>query len=447
MAKHTLEDLYVDAVRTQYIKNDPDSALKKLHKCREALDTIRMQDTPLMFRVPARIQLLEAEFADAQAQAQAGILFFADDYDLILILAACQIELGALDEALKTIDNAMELIPDEDTEMKAIAYIIRGDLWGKQRRYGEQIAEYRKAVGACERFPLAFELLGHTYLEMAKYDLAREAFKRALSSGVPFGWSHLGLGIALKNLGDFRGALTEFFRVIDHFREPALLFRAYRNLGSTYYRKRELVDARRFYAMALEVVSRDIATLCDLSVICVEKGDFEAASDFLSLAMKQMRNVSHPEREVLDKGIAALRAQSTPANTVSFHRDFKIRLASKTATGKPEPDPTSLALSYFYCGLIFESQEKYADCKVVFERAEGIFDSQGVAPYAAESRRHVADIEGKLEAIFSIESVGPSAHAVTKKADDRKRPYVNFSKFRRLSIRPERHHPLRSPNL
>ena len=420
MAKYSLDELYRDALRSIYFKNDPEGGLRKLKRLQETLDASADGDTPLMFRVPARILLLEERFTDAKAQAEAGLLFFDEDADLILILATAEINLGHTEEAVKIIDEALKYLKD-DRELAAIAYLLRGDVWGREKKFDLQIEEYKKALQMHEKFPLVYELMGHCHLESGRPDLARDAFRHALSYKVPMPWSHLGLGIALKNLGDMRGAITEFYRVIEGDGGPEVKYRAYRNLASCYYRKRELAEARKFYAKALEFVPRDVATLCDLTVVCIESGEYSDASDFLNMALKQALSGPPTVRETLTKGLANVRSIAGNDTVKAFLRDKRIT-----------EDPLTHAMAYLYLGILFESQEKYRDAKTVLDRAVEIFErpKDRHAEHAREARRRLEDLEHLLEELFEAVEKEPRK----KRKGSEKPPYVNFSRFRRLSL-------------
>ncbi len=420
MAKYSLDDMYRDALRTAYFKNDSDGAQKKLQKINDALASGVIEESPLMFRVPCRIALNEGNITHAKAHAEAGLLFYTDDPDIILILAACEIELGQNSQATKLVDEALKVIGTNDDELRAIACLIRGDIWGKDRNFELQLDEYRNALKYYERFPLAHELMGHAFLEMGQYGMARDSFKHALSYGIAMPWSQLGLGIATKNLGDMRSAITEFYRVIETSSDDKILFRAYRNLASCYYRKRELEEARGFYANALEFYKRDIATLCDLAVVCIESGDFHDASDFLNMAIKQAMASTPKSREIATKGIAQLKSHQTTLESRAFHASRKI-----------SDTPEILGLAYLYIGIVFESQEKYADSKLVYDRAIEKFTAIGFSALEQECRRRISELPAGTGPTTDQQSSEPNP----KKTVAQKRQYVNFSRYRRFSYR------------
>ncbi|GAB4155399.1 MAG: hypothetical protein Kow00107_05240 [Planctomycetota bacterium] len=416
MPKHSLYEMYRDAVRTQYFRNDPEGALRKLERAQEFMTRTQLDDTPLLFSVPARLNLLNGKFADARANTEAGLIFFGDDADMILILAICELEDDNASHAFALVDEALDRILPQEDELKAIAHIVRGDIWGSQMNFEEQKEEYRKALEYVPRFPLAYELIGHSSLESGNYSEAREAFKKAMSFGTEVPWSALGYGIALKNTGDLRGAISEFYKVIDNYRDPKVHYRAYRQLGSCFYRKKEYTEARKHYTNALKLESRDLPTLCDLAVVCIDDGKLQDGSDFLTMALKETRNIKGRPRDVIDKGFAVLASLPSLTNTAAGILRFRIT-----------DNPLDLSFAYLVLGVLFESQHKYSDAKVMYDR---VMETSPEPSHRAEAHRRLSGIAAGQGLVRTVQR-----DEERKKPQSAKHPYVNVSRFRKSSYR------------
>ncbi|MDZ7816096.1 MAG: tetratricopeptide repeat protein [Planctomycetota bacterium] len=422
----TLRAIYSDALQTQYFKNDAESALEKYRKAKSILDTGKIDDTPLMFSVPSRIEILEENFAAARSHAEAGLLFFHNDADLILCVANCEVHDGNTRMALKLTDQAFEALSKDAgdltvgaDEIRAIACLIRGDAWGQENEFSSQIEEYENAHSQVSKFPLAHELMGHAYLERGNNPRALEQFKRASSSGLFMPWSMLGLGIAYKNMGDFRSAITEFYRLIDNASSDKVLYRAYRNLASCFYRKKEYDQARELYGKALEYSPRDIPTLCDLAIVCMEDEQYDDASDFLRMAIKQSMAHSVQSRELVRKGMSIV--NSIPASDAArrFQRTKRIN-----------SDEVTRMMAYLYTGIVFESQKKYNDAKLMYDKVTEI---AGEDEYREIAVKRITNLQKTIEDLFVPEE---EEEIRKEKPSPKDKPvYVNFSKFRRTSYR------------
>jgi tetratricopeptide (TPR) repeat protein len=417
MARFSYDDLYRDAVRTQYFKNDPEGGLRKLVKIREDMMTGAVEDTPLIFRIPARIAILNDNFADARSHTEAGLLFFGEDSDLILLLATCEIAGGNYPHAFQLVDEALDKTAADDSEIRAIAYLLRGDAWGRQRKFALQVEEYKRALEQHSKFPLAFELIGHALLETGKFPEARDAFRKASAQGITMPWSLLGYGIALKNLGDLRSAVSEFYKITDSFKQDEILYRAHRQLGSCFYRRKEYDKAREHYTRALEHVHNDVPTLCDLTVICMESGEYDDASNFLAMAVKGARNATPASRDVVERGLASLGTLTPLAGGSGGIRSFRV-----------STDPVATSFAYLLAGLLFESQEKYSDSKFLYDRVLSVSPD---ASHRAEAVRRIGGLEEFLKGMYAELPEEPR-----KRQQETDKPsYVNISRFRRSSFR------------
>jgi len=151
--------------------------------------------------------------------------------------------------------------------------------------------------------------------------------------------------------------MTGFYKVIEGYNAPSLQYRAMRNLASCFYRKKEYSQARKYYLGALKKVERDVPSLCDLTIICMEAGDLKDASDFLAMATKMAMASSPRAKGTISKGISIIKSIPINDETSQFH-------ASRVIT-----DSTIVqSMAYLYCGLLFESQMKYSDAKLLYDK-------------------------------------------------------------------------------
>jgi tetratricopeptide (TPR) repeat protein len=134
-----------------------------------------------------------------------------EHFDAWLWLADAQLQLQRPERALRAIDRASEIDPDQvETEM------FRGHAFFAQRRYADAIAAYRRALAGTLRMPaIAWAGLGNVYYRLQQFPDAIAALREAVRLAPDALQYQADLGIALKDGGHDEEALTLFVAMRD----------------------------------------------------------------------------------------------------------------------------------------------------------------------------------------------------------------------------------------
>lgn len=132
-------------------------------------------------------------------------------FDSWLRLADAQLQLQRPDRALRAIDRASEIDPNQvETEM------FRGHAFAAQGRYADAIAAYRRALSGTLRMPaIAWAGLGSVYYRLQQFPDAISALREAMRLAPDTPQYQADLGIALKDGGHDEEALALFIAMRD----------------------------------------------------------------------------------------------------------------------------------------------------------------------------------------------------------------------------------------
>jgi tetratricopeptide (TPR) repeat protein len=101
----------------------------------------------------------------------------------------------------------------------ATAYLNRANIYAQKRQYARAFADYDTAWQLDPGNPLIPYNQGNAYLDSGRYELAAEAFTRAIELESTFAHGYLNRGIAREAMGDKDGAGEDYRRTLEL--EPA----------------------------------------------------------------------------------------------------------------------------------------------------------------------------------------------------------------------------------
>ena len=149
-------------------------------------------------------------------------------------------------------------------------HFSRAKLAWDKGEYDQALAEYQAVINQTGEDAAARHNRALIYLEMGRASDARDEALRAVQLAPAEGRYHLTYGVALMLLHepDLAGAkeqLLASIRPMKYDKDASGLLRVYYNLGLVSQQSRLIVDARKWYRMALAIDPNDEATLTALA--------------------------------------------------------------------------------------------------------------------------------------------------------------------------------------
>jgi tetratricopeptide (TPR) repeat protein len=132
-------------------------------------------DQSRIYTYRAHAYVAKKDFIQALADCTEAIRLdpnYADAYHCRGSIYSLQ---GALDHALADYDRAIQLQPDDE-----IAYSNRGSIYYQYENYQMAIDDFSRSI-ALNPTPIAYHLLGRTYLAKHEYDKAISEFEKAIA--------------------------------------------------------------------------------------------------------------------------------------------------------------------------------------------------------------------------------------------------------------------------
>jgi tetratricopeptide (TPR) repeat protein len=252
----------------QAVAADPDSALTharlaeaQLLKYRETGDDHwwtqarasledaeqRNPDVATVRFVSSMINDFAGRYDQARADLQRAIEIEPINGDFWRQLGTVYEHNNQLNEAVVAFQQAIELQPNYYKNYGALAnfYYNRYDFAGAVR-------DYTRMVDAAPDQSDAHFALARPYLDMGRYADAERELRRAISLRETSNAVH-GLAVSLLDQDRNREAIPYFLRALELGPGPRNKFRLYLNLGTSYRRSRQPIEARQAYRKALEL--------------------------------------------------------------------------------------------------------------------------------------------------------------------------------------------------
>lgn len=185
------------------------------------------------------------------------------------IKGACLVEKGSLDEAEKTIREALELYPDNHLHSSALGIIL-----SKKGNHEEAIQYHKRAVSV-DPESTAFRFnLAKTYFKINQMDEAEKNYKIVLRMDENYVEALNDYGALLSNRKEYGKALEYLNKALDiePTHEEALT-----NMGITYGKIGDYQNAMRYIDKAIHMYPKKARALYNKSVILMEQNKIDDA--------------------------------------------------------------------------------------------------------------------------------------------------------------------------
>jgi len=208
-----------------------------------------------------------------------------NDYGLLYLFKGMNEEsLEFFDRAFIDYDKVIQLEPDV-----IYAYIKRGKLYARQRRYAQALSDFSHAIEYDSIYYAGYYERGTVYQALEKYEKSIEDYERAYYLYPPLkqtlheslkiceGYNNLGM-IYLKE-NRLSEALENFNDAIDWnsiFHEP------YLNRGITFRNLKFYAAALSDFKKVLELDTAEVDVYYNMALVYKEREDYDTASDYLS---------------------------------------------------------------------------------------------------------------------------------------------------------------------
>lgn len=155
-------------------------------------------------------------------------------------------------------------------------------VWLQKARAHNQLQQYQEALVTCQqalRYYQSDQLWncqGLAYDNLGQYELAIEAYDKAIALNPDYVWSWNNRGDAYSKLGENDKALSDFQKAISL--SPAQSFVSWNNVGKLYYQQQDYQQAITAYEEALKVEPKYLPALIGL-------GNAQKASQLYSQAL------------------------------------------------------------------------------------------------------------------------------------------------------------------
>lgn len=157
--------------------------------------------------------------------------------------------------------NAYQSAIEKDSKLSK-AYIALGNVQSYQRKYNEALNSYQAAINIDPSAKKAYWGKGEVYFKQENYEKAVENYRAAVglepSSGLVHGNSLKGLGLALKELGNFQEAAGALEEALNHLRTRSQKAAVYLRIGDSYRELKNYDSALSAYQNCLSNARRSI---------------------------------------------------------------------------------------------------------------------------------------------------------------------------------------------
>ncbi len=192
-------------------------------------------------------------------------------------------DVGYLDLAEKALGKALDIYPHYGDASRHLAFVLYS-----RHDFSGAAVEAKKAISLNPSDSHAYGVLGDAYLEVGKYDLAKEAYQKMAQLGEDL--YSLSRRSGLKNLeGDPEGAIEDLREAIEVGRARGLpkesIAWAQWQLGSEQFARGDLKAAEAAYADSLKTYPNYHRALAGLAQVRAAQQDYPQAIDLYKRAI------------------------------------------------------------------------------------------------------------------------------------------------------------------
>lgn len=347
------------------------------------------------------------EWGDAVEDYRALFTFYPDELQYGLLLARAQVKSGKPKDALETVSLMRKLPPPAGDDPRVdLAEADAADTLGDNRRAAKAAARAVTAArdrGASLLEARALSHVGRSADLLGHYKKALGYLGQAKSLYEKVGGDPSDLGIVLERIGNAYGGMGNYNAAIKAFDEANKTFvsvgnlywqaAALNNIGNIYYQRNRLADARRYYELALPLITashRELTStylLNNIAVIQGYQGDMAGAIKNYekALAIRRAAGAKALTGDVLlNLGID----YTTMGNWQKARKDLDeaMEIFKKSDT-KQDLSDVLAALA----DLDLE-QDNVAAARKLYEESLAIRKANGMHNDAAEAERDLAEL-------------------------------------------------------
>ena len=182
---------------------------------------------------------------------------------------------GDFQKAIKALDRSLSIYPLSRT------YLNRGNAFYYSGKFGEAVADYKKAIDMNPLLAEAYYGLGSLYIKMQEYDRAIENLSKAVNINPAFAQAYNNLGNAYNLSGNLVEALNSYSRAIELNPLYAL---AYKNRAYSYMASMDYNPAIKDYRKVIELGFASAAIYYNLGLVYSKVRDTENSYYFYKKA-------------------------------------------------------------------------------------------------------------------------------------------------------------------
>ncbi|MCB9893260.1 MAG: protein kinase [Planctomycetes bacterium] len=265
-----------------------------------------------IYKLARQAALAAEEEGDREETIELAILSMTTQVENSVTDAQAAMKVARYDEALKQIEQAMRLKPNE-----ARLYLLRGHVFRKQRKLKEAIADYEMAVNLHPEDPRARSFLGSVQRMTGDLSGARENLTYALKLNAHNVEARISLGKIFEKARAWMAAQREYEKCIELVPADE---RGYVALAVLLIGRDQKDKARSMLEKALEINPSFAETLYWLSVLTTP----EDSNEGLKLLERAVKNGFRDRRRLMEPAFKALEGVPAFQNLLKVFGTAKI---------------------------------------------------------------------------------------------------------------------------
>ncbi|MCA8916623.1 MAG: protein kinase [Planctomycetes bacterium] len=265
-----------------------------------------------IYKLARQAALAAEEEGDREETIELAILSMTTQVENSVTDAQAAMKVARYDEALKQIEQAMRLKPNE-----ARLYLLRGHVFRKQRKLREAVADYEMAVKLHPEDPRARSFLGSVQRMTGDLSGARENLTYALKLNAHNVEARISLGKIFEKARAWMAAQKEYEKCIELVPADE---RGYVALAVLLYGRDQKDKARTMLEKALEINPSFSETLYWLSVLTTP----EDSNEGLKLLERAVKNGFRDRRRLMEPAFKSLEGVPAFQNLLKVFGTAKI---------------------------------------------------------------------------------------------------------------------------